>query len=168
MEEDRCSDLPYPMRPGSNENDGARSRAATLPLRILLVEDNPADVLVTKEVLKQFGIPFELQTASDGAEAISLLELYETNLTELRPGLVLLDLNLPKVPGAEVLSHLRDREWSKRIPVVVVTSSDSPSDLNAIRNIGATAYFRKPTSLSAYMQLGRVILEVLPRVGKGA
>jgi CheY-like chemotaxis protein len=168
MEGDRSSGSSYPMRSDSRDNDGARSKAGTLPLRILLVEDNPADVLVTKEVLKQFGIPFELQTASDGAEAISLLELYETNLTEVRPGLVLLDLNLPKISGAEVLSHLREHEWSKRIPVVIVTSSDSPSDMNAIRKIGATAYFRKPTSLAAYMQLGRVILDVLPNVGNEA
>jgi CheY-like chemotaxis protein len=168
MEEDRFSDSPYPMKPGSSENDGARSSATTEPLRILLVEDNPADVLVTKEVLKQFGISFELQTVSDGAEAISMLERYETNLTELRPALVLLDLNLPKISGAKVLSYIRQQEWSKRIPVVIVTSSDSPRDLNAIRKTGATAYFRKPTSLSAYMELGRVILEVLTEAGKGA
>jgi len=127
----------------------------------LLVEDNPTDVFVIREVLKDCGFECELHVAPDGETAIEFLRKLETDATAACPALVLLDLNLPKLSGLEVLRLIRNGQRCSEIPVVIVTSSDSATDLAAIQEGGATSYFRKPSDLVDFLNLGKLIRQVL-------
>lgn len=120
-----------------------------------------ADVLIVREVLNQCGFPFVLHVATDGEQALSFLEETERDARASVPGLVLLDLNVPKISGKDVLSQLRKNPRWSGVPVVVITSSDSPADRSITEKLGANAYFRKRTNLDAYMQLAGVIRDVL-------
>jgi CheY-like chemotaxis protein len=131
------------------------------PLTVWLIEDNPTDVFVMKEALKQSGLEHTVQVAPDGEAALSLLRGIENEENTVPPALVLLDLNLPKTSGTDVLAAIRTDARCARVPVIIVTSSDSPDDLRAIQALNATAYFRKPTELSAFMKLSDVIRQVL-------
>jgi two-component system, chemotaxis family, response regulator Rcp1 len=129
---------------------------------VLLVEDNPTDVYVIREVLGQCGLKFRLSIAMDGPDALRLLREVEEDDSAPCPGLVLLDLNVPKISGVEILRQIRSSRRCKRIPVVVVTSSGALSDRATAQSLGADGYFQKPTSLESYMQLADVIRQVLP------
>ncbi|MGH9559336.1 MAG: response regulator [Bryobacteraceae bacterium] len=127
---------------------------------MLLIEDNEADVYIAKEVLKESGFNLDVQVARDGESALKFIKSLEAEEKPC-PALVLLDLNIPKLSGVEVLAQIRGGGRCKEIPVVVVTSSDSPEDVESVRGLNVSAYFRKPTSLQAYMKLGDVVREVL-------
>ena len=137
------------------------------PRNVLLVEDNPTDIFVITQILKQYALDEGLQVATDGAKALELWELMETcdldaSTEESCPGIVLLDLNIPKISGREILARIRSSDRFASVPVVVVTSSDSPDDLATIHALKASAYFRKPTDLFAFMELGTIIARLLP------
>jgi CheY-like chemotaxis protein len=135
---------------------------------VLLVEDNPTDVLVIKEAMDRSGLNIDLRIATNGQEAISYLQDLAASKKPC-PELVLLDLNLPKVGGLEVLRHLRSSSPCSRSQVIVVTSSTAESDRAAVQRLGAEAYFHKPTSLSAYMELAEIVKRVLvPGDGGGS
>jgi len=125
------------------------------------VEDSATDAFVIGEALKACPFSYELTLLTDGDAAMQLLEAVESGESPKTPGLVLLDLNLPKVPGISVLAALRKSHRCCAAPVVVVTSSDSSGDIKAILDLGATAYFRKPHSLEAFMTLSTVITKAL-------
>jgi two-component system, response regulator len=128
---------------------------------VLLVEDNPTDVFVIQEVIEGCGLNLQLRIASNGEEALLYLqELARTEKTSSL-ALVLLDLNLPKVSGIDVLRHLREAWPGQHTPVIVVTSSDAEADRAAVERFGAEAYFHKPKNLAAYMQLAPLIQRVL-------
>lgn len=129
---------------------------------VLLVEDNLSDVKVIATVLRQCGIPVDLHVSSDGEEAISVLSRSGGSQDRL-PSLILLDWNLPRVSGSEVLAHIRQSDRLSKIPVVVVTSTNSPSDVGEIKRLGATAHFRKPTDLDAYLSLKTIVAELLSK-----
>jgi CheY-like chemotaxis protein len=133
-------------------------------LTVLLVEDNPTDVFVIKEALARTGLNIDLRIATNGHEALLYLESLVV-AEKPCPALVLLDLNLPKIGGIEVLRHLRSTSPCSRTPVIVVTSSTAETDRAAVRRLGAEAYFEKPSSLSAYMELGEVVKRFLPKPG---
>jgi CheY-like chemotaxis protein len=131
---------------------------------VLLVEDNPTDVFVVREVLKRSGLNVRLRVASNGQEALSYLQ--EPCAADDRgscPSLVLLDLNLPKVPGIEVLKNLRAGSRCECIPVIILTSSAAEADRNAAQRLGAEAYFQKPDDLNEYDALARIVKHVLDR-----
>lgn len=129
----------------------------------MLIEDNPTDVFVIREVLKESGLRVQLQTADNGQEALLLLE--ETDDEEFRcPTLVLLDLNLPRISGLEVLRRLRSGERCRETPVIVVTSSSAEEDRLATQRLGINAYFEKPANLASYRELAEVIRKVLAQV----
>ncbi len=128
---------------------------------MLLVEDNPTDVFVIKEALARTGLNIDLRIATNGHEALVYLESLVVGEKPC-PALVLLDLNLPKIGGIEVLRHLRSTSPCSRTPVIVVTSSTAETDRAAVRRLDAEAYFEKPTSLSAYMELAEVVKRFLP------
>jgi two-component system, chemotaxis family, response regulator Rcp1 len=121
------------------------------PLDILLVEDNPADVRMTREALEVAGVPHQLHVVEDGVDALSYLcqTIQYDNAT--RPDVVLLDLNIPRLNGHEVLSEIRRRDELKNIPVVVLTSSKADQDMLKTFGMQADRYVTKPAGLQAFV-----------------
>lgn len=129
--------------------------------RIFLAEDNPADVYLIERALKEHQIDFELEVAENGKQALFLLQREEARATENRPALILLDLNLPQHDGTEILQCIRKTPRLASIPVVVLTSSDSPKDLLDVMRSGANRYIRKPSSLDDFMAIGAALKDML-------
>lgn len=125
-------------------------------VRVLLVEDNPADVVLLKYGLEQAEATYDLQVAKDGDEAARILSSISAS-NDSRPDLILLDLNLPKRSGHEVLAIVKSDPWLRFIPVVVLTSSAAPSDVLAAYSHGANSYLRKPISLDGALDLIRTV-----------
>jgi CheY-like chemotaxis protein len=128
---------------------------------ILLAEDNPADVGLVREALKEHDVACVLHVVGDGEQAITLLEGLDADSDELRLDLVLLDMHLPKHDGEDILKHLRSTERYAHTPVLVVTGSDSTLiEEKSVRD-AALSYFRKPSTLEEFMQLGAVVRSLL-------
>jgi CheY-like chemotaxis protein len=155
-----------PPNPLSNEGNAALEPRSSPPLEVWLLEDNPGDVFIVREVLKQAGLHLDIRVSADGEEALSFLKRLDADQNARCPAIILLDLNLPRVSGAEVLMSVRRHARCNQVPVIVLTSSDSPLDLAAIEQGGASAYFRKPTNFTAYLELGNMIRNILPAAGK--
>lgn len=134
-------------------------------VRILLAEDNDGDVFLVRRALEKQGLSCKLVVAHNGEEALRLLDTADSGPPGDAPELILLDLNLPRVDGSEILAHLRRTPTFSGTPVIVLTSSDSPGDRDLAMSLGANAYFRKPTDLQAFMQLGQVIADALASGG---
>lgn len=128
--------------------------------KILLAEDNPADVYLVRAALEEHGIGLPLQVAADGKEVLQIIYQQET-LGEIQLSLIILDLNLPRHDGIEILRRLRETESLNRTPVVVLTSSDSPRDRIVASELGAAAFLRKPSNLEQFLELGSVFKEIL-------
>jgi CheY-like chemotaxis protein len=126
---------------------------------ILLAEDNPADVYLIREALKEHGIQCPVHVVWDGKEVLQYIA--EAGSAERQLGLVILDLNLPRHDGIEVLQRLRQTEGLSHVPVVVLTSSDSPRDRVVASEFGATCYLRKPFNLEQFLSLGGVFKNLL-------
>jgi CheY-like chemotaxis protein len=138
--------------------------AAPLRIRqpfVLLVEDSPADIYIVRESLKKHMKDINLQVLSDGEKAFNLIEATEADDSAAAPALLILDLNLPKRSGQEILRRVRQSAKLGHIPVVIFTSSDSPVDRAETTKLGATAYFRKPADLEEFMCIGKVVQSVL-------
>ena len=129
------------------------------PIEILLVEDNPADVRLTTEALKEEKIYNNLYVASDGVEAIAFLRREGKYAKAVRPDLILLDLNLPKKDGREVLEEIKSDDDLKTIPVVVLTVSKSEEDILKSYNLHANCYITKPVDLNQFMKVIRSVQE---------
>ncbi len=122
--------------------------------RILHVEDNPDDVMLTDLAFRKAGAGAKLVVAEDGEKAVcTLQEAGENN----GPDLVLLDVKLPSMSGLEVLAWIRSQPRYKRLPVVMLTSSQLPDDINSAYDLGANSYLVKPAQLSALVQLAATI-----------
>ncbi|HVQ93359.1 MAG TPA: response regulator [Mycobacteriales bacterium] len=122
---------------------------------ILLVEDNPDDVTLTLRALKRNNIQNEVKVASDGEEALAyLLPAVGHSIT---PALVLLDVNLPKLGGLDVLRRLRDDERTATLPVVVLTTSNEERDIVESYRLGANSYVRKPVVFGDFVEAARVL-----------
>jgi chemotaxis family two-component system response regulator Rcp1 len=151
-----------PFRNAPNRASDRREPPVNSQLfQVLLVDDNPGDVFIITEILGQCGLHFEITVIAHGENAISFLQSLEANPNAQCPALVLLDLNLPGISGAEVLTHIRRHMRCCQVPVVIITSSDSPSDRRTVQQLGANVYFRKPTDLLAYRELGNIVRQVL-------
>jgi CheY-like chemotaxis protein len=127
------------------------------PIRILLVDDNPADVRLTVEGLKEGGIDNELTVASDGVEALQILRGQGKHAGAPLPHLILLDLNLPKRSGQEVLADIKTDPSLRRIPTVVLTTSAAEEDVTRSYDLHANCYIRKPVRFDAFMTVIRSI-----------
>jgi chemotaxis family two-component system response regulator Rcp1 len=123
------------------------------PIEILLVEDNPGDVRLTEEALKEGKIINNLHLAKDGIEAISFLRREEEYVNAVRPDLILLDLNLPKKDGREVLMEIKEDEELRRIPVVVLTTSRSEEDIIRTYDCHANCYITKPVDFDQFINV---------------
>jgi chemotaxis family two-component system response regulator Rcp1 len=125
-------------------------------LRILVIEDCPADVRLIREALKDTPVPVRLSVARDGVEGLDYLHSSEYNPLE-RPDLVLLDLNLPKKNGCEVLAEMKSDPALKQIPVLVMTSSKADDDIAKVYALNANCYITKPCNLNEYIDVVRAI-----------
>ncbi|MFL6448223.1 MAG: response regulator [Bryobacteraceae bacterium] len=120
-------------------------------IRILIIEDNPGDVRLLKDALKELKAPVDIRVASDGAEGLRITFNQNTGSELWHPDLIFLDLNLPKVGGHEVLARLKADPDRRLIPVIVLSSSRAEIDINRAYEAHANAYIRKPTSLDDLM-----------------
>ena len=144
------------------------------PIEILLVEDNPGDVRLTIEALKEAKVINHLTVVKDGVEALAFLRRQGSYTTAPRPHLILLDLNLPRKDGREVLADIKADDNLKRIPVVVLTTSQDEQDVLKSYNLHANCYITKPVDLDQFVRvvrsiedfwLGIVVLPVSHRPG---
>jgi CheY-like chemotaxis protein len=127
------------------------------PVEILLVEDNPGDVRLTKEALKEAKVINNLTVLKDGVEALAFLRQQGPYGAAVIPHLILLDLNLPKKDGREVLAEIKADEKLKRIPVVVLTTSQDEQDVFKSYNLHANCYVTKPVDLEQFMTVVKSI-----------
>jgi two-component system, chemotaxis family, response regulator Rcp1 len=131
------------------------SRAA--PIEILLVEDSPSDIDLTREALEDTKVHNNLSVATDGVEAMAFLRKEGKYADAPHPDLILLDLNLPRKGGREVLAEIKADEKLRRIPVVGLTTSEAEQDIVESYNLHANCYVRKPVDLDAFIQVVRSI-----------
>ena len=120
-------------------------------VRILLVEDNPGDAVLTRKVLEEITTRISVTTVGDGERAISILRPGDGRAPELEPDLILLDINLPRMSGQEVLAELKRDERLRRIPVVALTSSSAEADISAAYDNRINAYMIKCVDLQEFM-----------------
>jgi CheY-like chemotaxis protein len=134
------------------------------PLKVLMVEDNLADALLVREAIQMEGLPVSIQPAIDGEMAIAAMEQAANDPAAIPFDAVLLDLNLPRIDGFEVLRRIRASERYRHLPVIVITSSDSLSDRRESARLGA-AYFRKRPDYDEFLKVGGVIRRFLEEHG---
>ncbi len=127
------------------------------PVEILLVEDNPADVRLIREALKEARIANRLHVTPDGAEALAFLRSEGPYAGVPRPGVILLDLNLPGMHGCEVLREIKRDERLRRIPVVILSTSRDDSDVLRSYDLHANCYVAKPVDLDRFIDVIRSI-----------
>ena len=127
------------------------------PVNVLLVEDSPSDVEFTIEALKDSKLCINLDVVSDGAEALAFLRREGPHADAARPHLVLLDLNLPKKSGMEVLQEIRQDEDLKRLAVVILTTSSADSDIITSYDLHANCYVTKPVDMQGFVNVVNAI-----------
>lgn len=127
------------------------------PIEVLLVEDNPADVRLTKEAFKEGRFLNHLNVVTDGVEALEFLRREGRYGGAPRPDLVLLDLNLPKKSGREVLEEIKSDPELRRIPVMILSTSSARQDLQSSYNLHANCYIAKPVDLEQFLNVVRSI-----------
>ena len=123
------------------------------PIQILLVEDNPADIDLTREGFEVGKLKNNLHVVTDGIEAMRFVRKEGEHASAPRPDLILLDLNLPKKDGREVLAEIKQDPGLQTIPVVVLTSSDAEEDVLKSYQLHANSYIRKPVNLDSFMKI---------------
>ncbi|HLI27394.1 MAG TPA: response regulator [Chloroflexota bacterium] len=131
--------------------------AAARPVEILLVEDNPGDVRLTVEALREARVANRLSVAADGQEALAFLRREGRYADAPRPDLILLDLNLPRKDGREVLAEIKADPVLRRIPVVVLTTSSAEQDILRSYDLHANCYITKPVDLEAFLTVVRAV-----------
>jgi CheY-like chemotaxis protein len=127
------------------------------PIEILLVEDSPGDVRLTREAFRDAKVHINLHVASDGAEAMAFLAREGKHSNVPRPDLILLDLNLPKKDGREVLEEIKESSSLKSIPVVILTTSASEEDILRSYRLHANCYITKPVNLDGFLKVVKSI-----------
>lgn len=128
---------------------------------ILLLEDNPGDILLVQKALQKHHIRHRLHVIRDGQEAVAYVARIGEPGGEPLPDLVLLDLNLPRADGGQILSEVRKHPGCAELPVIVVSSSGASRDRARMAQLGISRYFRKPLDFDAFMQLGAIVGEVI-------
>ena len=129
------------------------------PVNILLIEDNPGDVRLTQEAFKEGSMSINLKVKMDGVEAIKYLKKEGPDEDYITPDLILLDLNLPKRDGREVLEEIKSDDTLKRIPVVVLTTSNAEQDILKSYNLHVNCYINKPVDFDKFFDIIQKIEE---------
>ena len=129
------------------------------PVEILLVEDNPGDVGLTRETLKDSKLLNHISVVDDGVKAMAFLRLEGKYAKATRPDLILLDLNLPKKDGREVLAEIKTDEQLRRIPVVILTTSSAEQDILEMYDLHANCFITKPVNLDQFTTVVKAIEE---------
>ncbi len=124
-----------------------------MPIEVLLVEDNPGDAQLTRIALEESKISIHLNVVEDGVEAMAFLRKQEKYVKAAHPDIVLLDLNLPRKDGREVLAEIKGDENLKRIPVVVLTTSQAEEDILKAYNLCANCYITKPVDFDQFVKI---------------
>jgi chemotaxis family two-component system response regulator Rcp1 len=143
------------------------------PIEVLLVEDSPGDVRLTQEALHEANSAIHLHVAFDGVEAMAFLTRAGSNARAPRPDLILLDLNLPRMDGREVLAQIKTDESLKTIPTIVLTTSEAEADIVKSYQLQANCFLSKPVQLEAFESLVKSINDFwltrakLPRHAEG-
>ncbi len=127
------------------------------PIDILLVEDNPGDVRLTREALKDGKVANTLHVVEDGEQALAFLQKKGAFADAVRPDLILLDLNLPKIDGREVLREIKNDDDLKRIPVVILTTSSAEEDVFRTYSNYANCYITKPIGFDQFISVVKSI-----------
>lgn len=133
-------------------------------LRILLAEDNPGDVLLVRQALAEHNLRHELWVATDGEEALRYIEQMGMANSMRCPDIFLLDLNLPKIDGIEILERLRNHSECREMRVVVLSSSERWAEPKRLNDFAIEHYFKKPYDLDGFMQLGALVKAVCHNV----
>jgi two-component system, chemotaxis family, response regulator Rcp1 len=128
-----------------------------MPLQVLLVEDSPGDVRLTQEAFREANMGLQLHVAADGVEAMEFLRCEGAHAGAPRPDLILLDLNLPRMDGREVLARIKADDSLKRIPTVILTTSEAEVDIAKSYQLQANCYLSKPVQLDAFEALVKSI-----------
>jgi CheY-like chemotaxis protein len=126
---------------------------------IVLAEDSPADIFLVRRALAHGGLDYQLHVVEDAGSTASLLSRMGRDFPF--PDILLIDLNLPKTDGTDLIKMFREHPDCSRTPVIVVTSSDSPKDRSRTAEIGIRGYFRKPSDLAEFMLLGTLVRDIL-------
>ena len=127
------------------------------PFKILLIEDNPADIRMAEEAFKECSSKISLSYVLNGFEAIDFLTKSGQYENEADPDLIILDLNLPKINGFEVLARVKQEEGLKQIPILIFTTSESEEDIKKCYELGANSFISKPITLDTYVQTIKLI-----------
>lgn len=130
---------------------------------VLVVEDNRADVFLIREALERSGADASLQVIPDGESAIHFFDQIDSDPAAPCPALVMVDLNLPKRQGRDVLACIRQSRRCAQVPVLIVTSSNSERDRDEVARLGVQGYFRKPSAYEDFMKLGEIVTTLLGR-----
>ena len=128
-----------------------------MPIEVLLVEDSPGDVRLTREALREANTFIHLHVANDGVDAMAFLKREGLHVDAPRPDLILLDLNLPKMDGRQVLAQVKADEQLKTIPTIILTTSEAEADIVKSYQLRANCYLSKPVQLDAFESLVKSI-----------
>jgi CheY-like chemotaxis protein len=126
-------------------------------LEVLLVEDSPGDVRLTQEAFREAGTRINLHVVVDGAEAMAFLRRQGAHSKAPRPDFILLDLNLPKMDGREVLAHIKEDVSLKTIPTIILTTSEAEADILKSYQLQANCYLNKPVQLEAFESVVKIV-----------
>lgn len=126
-------------------------------LELLLIEDNPAEILLMEEILSEAGVAIDLQVACDGEAALAYLRRSGRYATAARPDLIILDLNLPGRDGRQVLGEIKDDPELRAIPVIILSTSQAEEDILQCYRLQANCYITKPVSLEEFIEVVRAI-----------
>jgi two-component system, chemotaxis family, response regulator Rcp1 len=141
--------------------DQMSGRADGAKTQILVIEDNPADVEILRYALDNAKVDCELIIIADGGEALAFFERSGKSPHDGAPDLAILDLNLPRYDGIELLEAMRANSAFDAVPVAVLSSSSSPRDRAKIEAFGITRYITKPPDLEEYMRIGKIVKQIL-------
>jgi chemotaxis family two-component system response regulator Rcp1 len=163
-EESGSNPSPGKAQPSSSPSRNQAGESSRKRLNLLLAEDNLPDALLVREAIHLAGLPLDVHAATDGEGAVAFIERAEEDSEAPRPDVILVDLNLPKVDGFGVLRRVRASEKYKDVPVLIITSSDSPADRNEGAKLDA-GYFRKPADYEEFLKIGSVLKDFLEKKG---